>query len=65
LALLSKISKKERSFKKDTNHIISKDIVQTAKDTNRSIALEELTGIRERTTVRKADRDKHSKWAFN
>jgi len=61
---LRKISKKERRFKKDTNHYISKDIVQTAKDTNRSIALEELTGIRERITVRKADRDKHSKWAF-
>jgi len=62
---LKKISKKERRFKKDTNHIISKDIVQTAKDTNISIALEELTGIRERTTVRKADRDKYFKWAFN
>ena len=62
---LRKISKKERRFKKDTNHCISKDIFQTVKDTNRSIALEELTGIRERTTVRKADRDKQSKWAFN
>ncbi|MDW7730874.1 MAG: transposase [Methanolobus sp.] len=62
---LTKISKKERRFKKDTNHVISVDIVQTAKDTNRSIALEELTGIRERTTVRKADRDKHHKWVFN
>ncbi|AFV23452.1 IS605 OrfB family transposase [Methanolobus psychrophilus R15] len=62
---LRKISKKERRFKKDTNHCISKDIVQTAKDTNRSIALEELTGIRERTTVRKVDRDKYVKWAFN
>lgn len=59
------ISKKERRFKKDVNHIISKDIIKAAKDTNRSIALEELTGIRERTTVRKADREKHSKWAFN
>jgi IS605 OrfB family transposase len=62
---LKKISKKERRFKKDINHVISKDIVKIAKDTNRSIALEELTGIRERTTVNKADRDKHSKWAFN
>jgi IS605 OrfB family transposase len=62
---LRKISKKERRFKKDTNHCISKDIVQTAKDTNRSIALEELKGIRKRTTVRKADRDKYVKWAFN
>jgi IS605 OrfB family transposase len=62
---LRKVSGRERRFKKNTNHVISKDIVKTAKDTNRSIALEELKGIRKRTTVRKADRDKKSKWAFN
>ena len=61
---LRKISGRERRFKKDTNHCISKDIVQTAKDTNRSIALEDLSGIRERTTVRKAEKEKHEKWAF-
>jgi putative transposase len=31
---LKKISGKERKFKKDVNHCISKEIVQTAKDTN-------------------------------
>jgi putative transposase len=62
---LKKISGRERRFKKDTNHCISKEIVQTAKDTNRFIALEDLKGIRERTTVRKADRDSNSKWAFS
>jgi len=62
---LRKISGRERRFKKDTNHCISKDIVQTAKDTNRFIALEDLIGIRERTTVRKAEREKHEKWAFS
>ncbi|OEU40967.1 transposase [Methanosarcina sp. Ant1] len=61
---LKKISGRERRFKKDVNHCISKDIVQTAKDTNRSIALEDLSGIRERTTVRKAERESHEKWAF-
>lgn len=61
---LKKISGRERRFKKDINHCISKDIVQTAKDTNRSIALEELSGIRQRTTVRKAEREAHEKWAF-
>lgn len=61
---LKKISGKERRFKKDVNHCISKEIVKTAKDTNRSIALEDLSGIRERTTVRKADRESHEKWAF-
>jgi IS605 OrfB family transposase len=62
---LKKISGRERRFKKDVNHCISKEIVQIAKDTNRSIAMEDLYGIRERTTVRKAERDKHSKWAFS
>lgn len=61
---LRKISGKERRFKKDTNHCISKEIVMTAKGTNRSIALEDLSGIRQRTTVRKAEREKHEKWAF-
>jgi putative transposase len=61
---LRKISGRERRFKKYVNHCISKEIVQIAKDTNRSIALEDLSGIRERTTVRKADRDSKSKWAF-
>lgn len=61
---LRKISGRERRFKKDVNHCISKELVTTAKDTNRSIALEDLTGIRETTTVRKADRDRHGKWAF-
>ena len=62
---LKNISGRERRFKRDVNHCISKELVQDAKDTNCSIALEDLTGIRERTTVRKAQRDKHSKWAFS
>ena len=62
---LKKISGKERRFKRDVNHCISKEIVNSAKDTNCSIALEDLTDIRERTTVRKAQRDRHSKWAFS
>lgn len=61
---LKKISGKERRFKKDTNHCISKEIVQAAKDTNRAIALEDLLGIRERVTVSKAVRTAIGKWAF-
>jgi IS605 OrfB family transposase len=61
---LKKISGKERRFKKDTNHCISKEIVQTAKDTNRAIALEDLSGIRSRNTVSKAVRESIGKWAF-
>jgi putative transposase len=61
---LKRISEKERRFKKDTNHCISKEIVQTAKDTNRAIALEDLSGIRENVTVSKAVRESIGKWAF-
>lgn len=39
---LKKISGRERRFKRDTNHRIAKNLVQTAKDTNRAIALEDL-----------------------
>jgi len=61
---LKKISGRERRFKKDTNHCISKEIVNIAKDTNRSIALEDLSGIRGRVTVSKAVRESIGKWAF-
>ena len=62
---LKKISGKERRFKTNTNHLISKQIVQVAKDTNRAIAVEELTHIRSRTTVKKAQRERFGKWAFS
>ena len=61
---LKKLSKRERRFKKDQNHCISKDVVQYAKGTLSSIALEDLSGIRDKVTVRKAQREEHSKWAF-
>ncbi len=62
---LKKISGKERRFKKDTNHCIAKVIVQIAKDTNRAIAIEDLTGIRTNSTVNKAVRTAIGKWAFD
>lgn len=62
---LKKLSGKQRRFQADTNHVISKRLVEKAKDTNRSIAIEELTHIRKRTTVRKSQRAKHSNWAFS
>lgn len=61
---LKRVSGRERRFKKDTNHVISKKIVSKARGTTRAIALEDLKGIRSRATVRHAQRDKHSKWAF-
>lgn len=62
---LKKISGREARFKRNTNHIISKKIVQLAKDTCRSIALEDLKGFNGRQTVRKAQRERFGKWAFD
>jgi IS605 OrfB family transposase len=59
---LKKLSGKEKNFKKNTNHIISKQIVASAKALNKGIGLEDLILFKQ--TVRKAERDKHGKWAF-
>jgi IS605 OrfB family transposase len=62
---LKKISGKQARFQKNTNHVISKRIVQKAQDTGRSIALEELGGIRDRVTVRgRKQRARHANWSF-
>jgi IS605 OrfB family transposase len=55
---------KERRFQSDTNHVISKRIVQKAAVSCKAIALEDLTGIRERTTVRHEHRYERHSWAF-
>ena len=62
--LLVKRSKREQRFARDVNHCISKQIVSSAEGTQRAIALEELGGIRRRTTVSRQQRAKHSSWAF-
>lgn len=61
---LKKIAGKEARFRADVNHGISKRIVRKAKDTGRQIALEDLKGIRDRVTVRHAQRAMHHGWAF-
>ena len=61
---LKKVSSKQSRFQKDLNHCISKQIVSKAKDTQRAIALEDLSGIRLRQTVRRADRQRFGNWAF-
>jgi putative transposase len=61
---LKKLARKEANFRRNENHRISKAIVALAKDTARGIGMEDLAGIRERTTVRAKDRAKHSGWAF-
>lgn len=48
---LRQISGKQDRFQSNTNHEIAKQIVRKAKDTGRGIAVEDLGGIRERTTT--------------
>ena len=62
---LKKLSGKDGRFARTTNHVISKEIVQKAKGTSSAIAMENLSGIRMRTTVRKGNRYIHNSWAFN
>jgi putative transposase len=62
--VLKRMSRRESNFRRHENHCISKAIVASAKGTDRGIALEDLTGIRERTTVRKRQRARHGGWAF-
>jgi putative transposase len=61
---LKKLARREADFRRSHNHVISKALVTLAKDTARGIGLEGLSGIRERITVRRKDRAKHSGWAF-
>ncbi len=63
--LLKKRRRKETRFAADVNHCISKQLVQRAKDTGRGIAVEDLTGIRSRVTVRRAHRRQLHSWAFH
>jgi putative transposase len=62
--LLKKRRSTERRFQRDINHCLSKQIVAKAKGTQRAIALEELTHIRERIRLRKPQRATFSAWAF-
>ncbi len=62
---LRKLAGRQRRFQKDTNHVISKRLVETAQRTNRAIGLEDLTGIRSRTRARGAEqRARHGNWTF-
>ena len=63
--LLRKRRNKETRFARDVNHNIAKNVVAKAKDTDRGVALEDLGGIRDRITVRKAQRRQHHSWSFN
>lgn len=55
--------RREARSRRHRDHVISKAIVATARGTGRGIALEELKGIRDRTTVRAKRRARHAGWA--
>ncbi|MEU9705072.1 transposase [Streptomyces sp. NPDC047981] len=56
--------RKEARRAKDINHKIAKRIVTEAERTGRGIALEDLTGIRERVRLRKPQRVTFHSWSF-
>ena len=62
--LLKKRRRKEQRFASDINHQISKRIVAEAERTGRGIAIEQLTGIRDRVRLRKPQRATLHSWAF-
>ncbi|MFG3404771.1 RNA-guided endonuclease InsQ/TnpB family protein [Streptomyces sp. NPDC048142] len=62
---LKQRARKEARHAANINHIISKKIVTTAERTGRGIALEDLTGIRERVRLRKDQRTPLHTWGFH
>jgi putative transposase len=65
--VLQRLSGRERRYQTWLNHHISKAIVQQAKTLNAMIAVEDLTGIRERTNElprTKTERRRSNSWAF-
>jgi len=63
--VLKRQSGKQARFTKNTNHVISKRIIEFAKETgDPMIALEDLKGIRKGRKLRKAFRTDLNQWAF-
>ncbi|MEV0158434.1 transposase, partial [Micromonospora sp. NPDC050686] len=63
--LLKARRRKEARFAANTNHRIAKQIVTEAERTGRGIALENLTGIRDRVRLRRPQRVTLHSWAFH
>lgn len=66
--ILQRLSGRERRFQQWLNHNISKSIITSAKETNSTIAIEDLTGIRERTNEQprnKTERRRSNSWSFH
>ncbi|MEV0901864.1 transposase [Actinoplanes sp. NPDC049802] len=63
--LLARRRKKEARHAANINHVIAKTIVTEAARTGRGIAVEKLTGIRDRVRLRKPQRVTLSSWSFH
>lgn len=65
--LLKRLSGNEKRFQKHINHEISRQLVNNAVTNKQAIAIEDLTGIRERTNKKprsKKDKRLGNNWAF-
>ena len=65
--LLKRLSGKEKRFQRHVNHEISRRLVDKAAANRQAIAIEDLTGIRERTNQQprnKQERRKSNSWSF-
>lgn len=65
--ILQRLSGRERRFQFWLNHCISKIIITEAKSAKAAVAIEDLTGIRERTNQKprnKTERRRSNSWAF-
>ncbi|WP_448600791.1 RNA-guided endonuclease InsQ/TnpB family protein, partial [Thermoleptolyngbya sp.] len=65
--VLQRLSGRERRFQSWLNHNISRQIILEAKELNAIVAIEDLTGIRERTNQQlrsKTERRRSNSWAF-
>lgn len=65
--ILQRLSGRERRFQQWLNHTISKFIIQDALKNDASVAVEDLTGIRERTNQQprnKTERRRSNSWSF-
>ena len=63
--MLKHLRLRETRLMTDTNHVISKKVVAFVKEHKIPlISMEDLTGIRDNTKVRREQRYKHTSWAF-
>ncbi len=61
---LKQMSGREQRFMRDVNHRIAKALVHKAVVSRKALALEDLTGIRDRTMARREHRYERHSWAF-